>query len=148
MRKLMIYYTVPFLIPQEEKESYEDYLDYAAIAKRDGIPFEMISFQDSPGRFLTDSVIYEKLSEIGDDAFPITVLNDEFVKCSSLPTKKEFAVWFESLETISFDRLVEEASKIEHHHFPGEEEIMNSCSGGCLSCDPTLCGLYDLNFDN
>ncbi|MGI6580357.1 MAG: arsenic metallochaperone ArsD family protein [Saccharofermentanales bacterium] len=144
MNKLLIYYTVPFLIPQEEKESYEDYLDYAAIAERDGIPFEMISFQDSPGRFLTDTVIYEKLSEIGDEAFPITVLNDEFVKCSSLPTKEEFAVWFESLDNISFAGLVEEASKIEHHHFPDEETIMNfSCSGGCLSCDPSLCGLWD-----
>ncbi|HHU52635.1 MAG TPA: arsenic metallochaperone ArsD family protein [Clostridiaceae bacterium] len=147
MKKLLIYYTVPFLIPLEEKESYEDYLDYAAIAKRDGIPFEMISFQDSPGRFLTDTVIYEKLSEIGDEAFPITVLNDEFVKCSSLPTEEEFAVWFESLDNISFADLVKEASKIEHHHFPSEQEIMNfSCSGDCLSCDPNLCGIYDSDY--
>lgn len=146
MNNLKIYYTIPFFIPEQDQESYATYMDFAEIAKRDDLPFEMISFQDSPGRFLTDKIVFEKMSELGDFAFPITVLKDEIVKISALPTADEFSNWFESLEIISFDRLYEEASQIEHYVFPSQDDLSNfDCSQNCFSCNSEACALINLD---
>lgn len=144
MKNLKIYYTIPFFIPEKDQECYSAYLNYAAIAKRDDLPFEMISFQDSPGRFLTDSLVFKKMGELGDVAFPITVLNNEIVKISELPTQTEFSNWFESLDTISFEKLLAEVEEIEPHTFPSKEEILNfSCTQSCFSCNPEVCGFLN-----
>lgn len=146
MNHLKIYYTIPFYVPEKDQELYSKYLDYARVAKDQGVAFEMISFQDSPGRFLTDKAVYKIITSIGDQAFPITVSNDEVVKTATLPTIIEFKEWFEELEEISFEDLLKEAKNIEEHTFPNPEEIERiNCSSNCSTCNLNICGFSNIN---
>lgn len=147
MRGLRIFYTLPNIIPDSDIEMYEDYLDYAELAEDHNLDFEMISFQDSPGRFLTEAAVFDLMTGSDDSIFPITVLNGRVVKTHNLPSRQEFADWFESLDQMSFDDLLEKSKLLVHHTFPKRDQLKNFCAcSSCESCPATGCALMDLDF--
>ncbi len=145
MKSLKVYYTISYFLTEHEMNLYAIYFDYARIAKARNIPFEMISFQEEPGRFLTDPVIFGMLDGSDDTIFPITVLNDKVVKTSALPADTEFAHWFESLQKISYKTLVEEYTKMEDYTSLAKSEPEQFCSADqCACCSAAgCCGMRD-----
>lgn len=148
MKALKIFYTLPYYIPETEKDGYSLYLDYNQVSKDKNLPFEMISFQDSPGRFLTEKAVFNEMSGSDDSIFPITVLDGEIVKTASLPTGDEFSSWFEQLGSISYEKLKEYAKDVEHYHFPISDEFTASCcASGCATCEIGNCGMFNFSLN-
>lgn len=140
---LKIFFTLPYYLPVTEKEQYIQFLVFAEVAKNAGINFEMISFQDSPGRFLTETVVFEAMENTDDSIFPITVLNNKIIKTEALPTIDEFSKWFESLDQMSFEKLLAKQKDIDPPKFLSEEEFAKLCSeSACASCF-TTCSFRD-----
>ena len=137
---LKIFYTLPYYVPTSQKNQYIQFLIFADIAKREGVNFEMISFQNSPGRFLTEKVVFDAMYNTNDSIFPITILNGEIVKLSSLPTLKEFSEWFESLHQMTIQELIEKQKDVEVPELLSETEIPDSCSASACSSCQASCG--------
>lgn len=149
MESLKIYYTLPYFLSKMENEVYARFLSYEQVSKARHIPFEMISFQSSPGRFLTDKAVFDIMDDSDDSIFPITVLNGEVVKTSALPTDFEFASWFETLGNISYEKLQDLAKHIKSDDFlPHDQPSLSCCSDSCIYCTGCACDMSDFLFDD
>lgn len=148
MQGLRIFYTLPNFIPDSNLKLYEDYLDYAEVSENHQVNFEMISFQASPGRFLTEAAVFDLVADSDDSVFPITVLDGQVVKTHSLPSRQEFAEWFESLNQMTYADLLEKSKWIAHHSFPSSDQLSSFCAyTACASCSATGCPLMNFDFN-
>lgn len=107
---------------------------FARAALKEGKDVHVIPFQGHPGLFLTEPAVAEALEAEGDDALPITMLDDVLKLKGRAPTVDELSDWLD-MDGVDID--LEREAKIQRTL---SEDVATACGGcssetsACISC--------------
>ncbi len=107
---------------------------FARAALKEGKDVHVIPFQGHPGLFLTEPAVADALDAEGDDALPITMVDDELKLKGRAPTVDELSDWL-AMDGVDID--LEREAKIQRLL---SEEVAAACGGcssesvACISC--------------